>query len=192
MWQLFSHVIDHQNSWLIVRKIVSCSLKQDILTFFFLWFSVSQLPQWWQMPALHIPHSEMVHGKAWGKPHEGHQVILVSFIYYYCSKLIPWLHSNAATSRVTCKTFPVVWRVIRCCLVKCTAANASATAQTACQRAAASSRACCPGPNVATHARLRVTEAAAAHAPPALPRYRPLSRKLTFLTNETKKKPAAM
>lgn len=79
--------------------------------------------------------------------------------------------SNVATSHVICKTSLVAWYVVKRCHVKCTAANGSATGASVWQKAAASSPARYLVQTVATRVLLPVIKAAAAHAPPAPPRW---------------------
>lgn len=79
--------------------------------------------------------------------------------------------SNVATSHVICKTSLAAWCVIKRCHVKCTAADGSATGASVWQKAAASSPARYLVQTVATLAPLPVIKAAAAHAPPAPPRW---------------------
>ena len=82
--------------------------------------------------------------------------------------------SNAATSRVTCRTSHVAWRATRHSRVRCTAADGSATGPSVWQKAAAGSPALCRGQTAATPAPLPVIRTAAAPAPPAPPRYHTL------------------
>ncbi len=49
----------------------------------YLLFSVSQLPQWREVPALHIPHSEMVHGKARGNVSWAFHNFCFFFLIYF-------------------------------------------------------------------------------------------------------------
>lgn len=126
------------------------------------------------MSSLHLPHAEMVHGKARGNVPWAHWWHDLCPVFVLATEATPFslTHSNAATSRVISKTFLVAWRVIKRCPARRTAANASVTGESACQKAAASSPARCLVQTAATRALLPVIKAAAAHAPPALPRYR--------------------